>query len=68
MAGGEVDGVGIDLSGSGAVLDIIFDSSDEMNSIGYLFPSTYEGVLVEQSVINIIDTSTDPSALGTLSN
>ncbi len=68
MNDGYVDGVGIDLSGSTAALDIIFDSSSELSGLGYLFPTSYEGVPVEQSVINTIDTSTDSTGLGSLSN
>lgn len=64
MTDGDVDGVGIDLSGSTAALDIIFDNSSDLNNFGPLFPTSYEGVPVEEDVIHVVDLSTDTSQWG----
>ena len=68
MNDGDVEGVGIDLSGSTAVLDIIFDSSHDLKTFGSLFPTSYEGVPVKETVIHVIDTSGDSTVLGSLTN
>jgi len=64
MTDGDVDGVGIDLSGSTAALYIIFDSSSDLNNFGPSFPTSYEGVPVEEDVIHVVDLSTDTSQWG----
>ncbi|HUY39212.1 MAG TPA: hypothetical protein VMV13_10295 [Candidatus Binataceae bacterium] len=56
---GIVDGVGIDLSGSTAALDVVWDSqTDKDDATIPPIPSTYEGVPVEQHVIETVDLTT----------
>lgn len=47
---GYVDGVGIDLSFPTASLDIIFDSSSDLDVYGSWFPTSYEGIPVKETV------------------
>jgi len=65
---GTADGVGIDLSVSPAALDIIVDSAADLDPYHTVIPASYEGVTVEQDVINTIDTSGDTSDQGSGSN
>ncbi len=56
---GVVDGVGIDLSGSTAALDVVWDSqTDENDATVPPIPSSYEGVPVEQHIIQTVDLTT----------
>jgi hypothetical protein len=56
---GVVDGVGIDLSGSIASLDVVWDSqTDEDDATIPPIPSSYEGVPVEQDIIGNVDLTT----------
>ena len=65
---GYVDGVGIDLSFPTASLDVIFDSASDLDVYGSWFPTSYEGVPVEETVINVVDTSGDSTDFGSLPN
>jgi hypothetical protein len=60
---GWVDGIGIDLSGSVASLDVVWDSAADEADSPTNIPSTYEGVPVEQNVIETYDLSGDTSDL-----
>jgi len=63
---GVVDGVGIDLSGSTAALDVVWDSQAyEDDATIPPIPSSYEGVPVEQHIIETVDLT---SALMSASN
>jgi hypothetical protein len=50
---GYIDGIGIDLSGTTAALDVVWDSASVENPL--LLPATFEGVPVENSVIDTVD-------------
>ena len=55
-----VDGIGIDLSGSTAALDVVWDSeADKDDNPIPPIPSSYEGAPVEQEIISTVDLTTD---------
>ncbi|MHB8383539.1 MAG: hypothetical protein ACYDC3_14525 [Candidatus Binataceae bacterium] len=62
---GTVDGIGIDLSGSTAALDVVVDNTSDLDPYHIFIPSSYEGVPVEQDIIQTVDLT---SALMNASN
>jgi hypothetical protein len=54
---GWVDGIGVDLSGPTAKLDVVADSSDNVILLSGIVPNPYEGVPVEITVVNTYDPS-----------
>ncbi len=61
MLEGSIDGIGIDLSVSPAALDVVVDSSADLDPYHVAIPATFEGVTVEQDVIKTFNDSGDVS-------
>ncbi len=55
LCSSNVAGVGIDLSGSTAALDVVVYSSADLDPYHICIPATFEGIPVEQEVIKTIE-------------
>jgi hypothetical protein len=57
---GKVDGIGIDMEGPAAKLDVTVDEAEDVDSVRARVPESFEGVPTEVSVIETIDTTDVP--------